>query len=148
MSQPTDDGPGSSENGGGPPDEGGSGLAEQLARGLLNPRELVIITRDRLQEAIDEIQARGRLTREDANELVAELLRRGRQQTEELMDRARRTVAGPAAFPIPDYDELTARQVCERLGELTPAQLRRVREYELRHANRKSVLAAVEKASD
>ena len=49
-------------------------------------------------------------------------------------------------FPILGYDDLTAGQVEQRLGGLKPADLRRVRDYERRHANRKSVLAAVEKA--
>ena len=46
--------------------------------------------------------------------------------------------------PDPAYDELTARQVTERLRGLAPAELRRVREYERRHANRKSVLTAID----
>jgi hypothetical protein len=35
-------------------------------------------------------------------------------------------------------------QVKQQLPGLTPAQLRRIRDYERSHANRKSVLAAVE----
>jgi uncharacterized protein (DUF433 family) len=50
---------------------------------------------------------------------------------------------GPA-FPISAYDDLTAAQVADRLGDLTPAQLRKVRDYERRNANRKSVLSAIE----
>jgi len=41
---------------------------------------------------------------------------------------------------------LTAAQVQSRLDDLTPAQLRKVRDYERRNANRKSVLNAIEKA--
>jgi len=44
------------------------------------------------------------------------------------------------------YDELNAAQISDRLGDLTPAQLRKVRDYERRNANRKSVLTAIEKA--
>ena len=61
-------------------------------------------------------------------------------------DRARRTVGVGPSFPILGYDDLTAGQVEERLHGLTPAELRKVRDYERRHANRKSVLAAIEKA--
>ena len=61
-------------------------------------------------------------------------------------DRARRTVGVGPSFPILGYDELTAGQVSERVKGLTPAELRKVREYERRHANRKSVLAAIEKS--
>jgi hypothetical protein len=62
--------------------------------------------------------------------------------------RARRTIGVQPWLPIPAYDELTARQATERLKSLTPAELRTVRDYERRHANRKSVLAAIERALD
>jgi hypothetical protein len=52
-------------------------------------------------------------------------------------------VGGP--LPIAGYDELTAGQVQGKLDGLNPAELRNVREYERRHANRKSVLTAIEK---
>ena len=61
-------------------------------------------------------------------------------------DKARRSVGVGASFPISGYDELTAGQVQQRLGGLSPSQLRKVAEYERRHANRKSVLSAIEKA--
>ena len=51
-----------------------------------------------------------------------------------------------ATFPIIGYDDLTAGQVDDRLAGLTPPQLRKVRDYERRHANRKTVLHAIEKA--
>jgi polyhydroxyalkanoate synthesis regulator phasin len=140
-------------------------LVEQLVNRIFKPLDLVVLTRERIQETLDEAAERGRLTRSDANALVAELVRYGRQQTDELFRdmeqmlgrgrsglgsatrRARRTVGlSSSPFPISDYDELTAGQVTRRLGDLSLAQLRRVREYERRHANRKSVLAAVEKA--
>ena len=60
------------------------------------------------------------------------------------VDRARRAAGIGQAFPILAYDDLTAAQVAERLADLTPAQLRKVRDYERRHGNRKSVLTAVE----
>jgi polyhydroxyalkanoate synthesis regulator phasin len=134
----------------------------------------VVVTRDRLQEALDDAVKRGRMTPSDANDLLVEILRRGRKQTEDVIadveqllgrsrgqldtarrragDRALREVdrvrraAGVGTFPILNYDDLTAAQVAERLGDLTPAQLRKVRDYERRNANRKSVLSAIEKA--
>jgi polyhydroxyalkanoate synthesis regulator phasin len=141
-------------------------ITEQLVNRVIKPLGLVLLTRERIQETLDEAAQRGRVTRTDANELVAELVRRGRQQTDDVFadfelllergrdqlvrgaDRARRTVgagAGPA-LPIAGYDELTAAQVGKRLNGLTAAELRRVRDYERRHANRKSVLTAVEKS--
>jgi polyhydroxyalkanoate synthesis regulator phasin len=153
-------------------------LAEQLLNKVINPLGLVVLTRDRIQEILDDATARGRVTRSDANELVAELVDRGRQQTDQLLsdaerllgrgreqigatmrarrgesldlllrsaDRARRTVSAGESFPILSYDELTAAQVQRCLGDLSPAELRKVRDYERRHANRKSVLAAIDK---
>ena|SRR5687767_10584508 len=138
---------------------------EQLQR-FLDPREVVVVTRERLQEALDEAVARGRMTRDDAGALLADLLQRGREDIEGLLDgakgatrkgvsgsaervlrevdRARRAAGVGPSFPILGYDDLTAAQVNERLGDLDAAELRKVRDYEKRNANRKSVLAAVE----
>jgi polyhydroxyalkanoate synthesis regulator phasin len=145
---------------------------EQLQR-FLDPREVVVVTRERLQEALDEAVERGRMTRDDSTALLADLLQRGRKQTDDLrediegllggartttrksvagsaervlreVDRARRAAGVGPAFPILGYDDLTAAQVTDRLGDLSAPELRKVRDYEKRNANRKSVLAAVE----
>jgi polyhydroxyalkanoate synthesis regulator phasin len=153
-------------------------LAEGVLARTLDPFGVVMLTRERIQETLEEAVARGRVTRSDANELAGELLRRGRVQTEELLgevqrllesgrdrlesggtplgesltllartaERARRGVAGDG-LPIADYDHLTARQVQAELSGLTAAQLTAVRDYERRHANRKTVLDAIDRAS-
>lgn len=154
-----------------------------LAR-FLNPLDLVLLTRERIQATLDDAVDRGRMTHADATDLASALFERGRRQTEDLLadveqllgrsrepfdetagegrrrargrvvapadrmlrevDRARRVAGIGSGFPVSGYDDLTAAQVTGRLGELTPADLRRIRDYELRNANRKSVLAAVE----
>ena len=58
-------------------------------------------------------------------------------------DRARRIAGVGPTFPILGYDDLTAAQVQSRLDGLSAAELRKVRDYEKRNANRKSVLEAV-----
>jgi polyhydroxyalkanoate synthesis regulator phasin len=155
-------------------------FVEQLVSYVINPLGLVLLTRERIQDTLEEAAARGRITRTDATEIAAELVRRGRVQTEELLadaerligrgrdqldsaamrsrftdgmdrivrtaDRARRTIGVGPSFPILGYDELTAAQVNARLKGLSPTELRRVREYERRHANRKSVLDSIERA--
>lgn len=171
MPQPTSPGHGDQQS-----------LIEQLLDHTRGPLGVVMLTRERIQETLEDAVKRGRVTRTDANDLAGELLRRGREQTEELLaeveralgsgrelvqgagapaaklsegvgrlartaDRARRSVGG-GAFPIAGYDALTARQVQSKLGGMTPAQLRAVGEYEVRHANRKSVLDAVRRALD
>jgi polyhydroxyalkanoate synthesis regulator phasin len=147
----------------------------------------IVISADRLQETVDEAVRRGRMTRDDAEELVANLVQIGRRQTQDAIadledlversatqtrrlarsrvrsvaaaarhapgtdralravDRARRAAGLGSPFPISGYDELTAAQVKERLAELSPAELRKVRDHERRNANRKSILAAIEK---
>jgi hypothetical protein len=155
-------------------------LADQVTNGVLKPLGLVVLTTDRIQEVLDDAAARGRVTRSDANELAAQLISRGRQQTDQLLsdvervigfgrrqlspagrgarwsesidllvrsaDRARRSVGAGQTFPILGYDDMTATQVQVRLEGLAPAELRKVREYERRHANRKSVLEAIDKS--
>ena len=49
-------------------------LREQLPR-FLDPREVVVLTRERLQEALDDAVERGRMTRDDATALVADAVR-------------------------------------------------------------------------
>jgi polyhydroxyalkanoate synthesis regulator phasin len=160
--------------------DGLSSLVDQLVNRIIRPLDLLMLTRDRIQETLDEAAARGRLTRSDANDLVSELVRKGRQQTDEFVtdfeqlmgrgrdqigfaaqrarrsdpvdqlvraaDRARRSVGVGSSFPISGYDDLTTSQVAARLESLSPAELRKVRDHEARHANRKSVLEAIEQA--
>ena len=64
------------------------------------------------------------------------------------VDRARRATgiaAGAGVGSISGYDDMTPAQVVERLDDLSAADLRQVREHERRNANRKTVLAAVER---
>jgi len=137
-------------------------LREQLSR-YLDPREVVVLTRDRVQEAVDDAVERGRMTRNDATALVTALFERGRTQTDDLItqleavvsgtptrivrevDRARRVTGIGSNFPITGYDDLTAAEVGDRLGDLSAPELRKVRDYERRNANRKSVLQNIER---
>jgi len=133
-------------------------------------RKGVVLTADGVKAAMDDAVERGRLTRKDATELTQSLLSAGRSQADGLrsdleqllgrgrasaahsgdrvlreVDRARRRVGVGPSFPISLYDQLNAAQIQGRLNDLTPAQLRKVRDYERRHDNRKSVLGAIEK---
>jgi len=139
-------------------------LRETLTRG-------VVLTRDRINETLEDAVRRGRMTRDDAEELAANLVGIGRRQAQELLndveqllgnsrrrtsertdalvrqvDKARRAAGLGPTFPILGYDDLTAAQVAERLADLEPADLRKVRDHERRNANRKSVLTAIERA--
>ena len=107
-------------------------------------RSVLTITRERLQDTLDDAVRRGRMTRDDASDLLAEILRRAVSAPAGMV----RLVTGGDAFPIDDYDDLTAAQVVSQLSDLDAVGLRRVRDYERRNANRKTVLAAVETKLD
>ena len=171
---------------------------QALTSNLIRPLEMVMLSRQRIEEALDEVVKRGRMTRDDAAQLGQALFTVGRQQTDDVMkdleqllgrgrnrleertgnvrersveaargarrsvgqaagaarkaadpllvqaDRARRVAGVGPAFPISGYDDLTAAQIQSRLDTLTPAELRKVRDYERRRGNRKSVLEAIE----
>lgn len=178
----------------------------------------VTISRERLEEVVDDAVRRGRMTRTDAEELVGRVISRGRDQADDVLrelerlltqlreagspaatreragaarrrarragDRAKREVSDRAerarlevetraerarrrtvaavdqplaradrvrrrarlpGFPISAYDQLTVRQINDRLAELSRAQLRKVRDYESRNRGRKGVLRALDR---
>jgi hypothetical protein len=106
-----------------------------------NPLDLIVISRARLQEVVDEAVERGRMTRGDAADLVAELLALGRAPIEA----ARRAAGLGPDLPIRGYDDLTAAEVVTELEGMGAPDLRRVAAYEKANANRKTVLGAVER---
>jgi polyhydroxyalkanoate synthesis regulator phasin len=53
----------------------------------------ITISRDRLQEVVDDAVRRGRMTRGDAEELVGRLVTRGRDQADDLLSQLERIVA-------------------------------------------------------
>src|SRR3954453_9806980 len=100
-------------------------------RSVLNPLDVMVITRERLQDTLDDAVRRGRMTRDDATDLLAELLRRAVSPADRVMREVRRvTGVGDDGFPIGEYDDLTAAQIISQLGGLDAAALRRVRDYE------------------
>jgi polyhydroxyalkanoate synthesis regulator phasin len=172
---------------------------QALTTNLIRPLEMVMLTRQRIEDVLDEVVKRGRMTRDDATQLSQALFTLGRQQTDDVMkdleqllgrgrtrfetrtgnvrdrsveaargarrsvgraadaartaadpllaqaDRARRVAGVGPAFPITGYDDLTAAQIQTRLATLTPAELRKVRDYERRRGNRSSVIEAIER---
>ena len=72
-----------------------SSRAEQSVQAFRDALEKsVTISRDRLQEVVDDAVRRGRMTRGDAEEMVGRLVTRGREQAEDLLAPAR-------AAPLP-----------------------------------------------
>jgi polyhydroxyalkanoate synthesis regulator phasin len=153
---------------------------EALRKNLIRPRDMVLLTRERIEEALDEAVERGAVTRKDAQGIGSNLLKRGRKETNDVLkdlegllakgrkdvrkqasgarrravraaspalaraDRARRAAGVGANFPITGYDDLTAPEIQRRLRDLTPAELRKVRDHERRNAKRKTILNSIE----
>jgi hypothetical protein len=121
------------------------------------------ITRADAEELIDRLVSLGRGQTDDALSRIESLVggsrggsggskgrgvvRRppGTDRVLREVDRARRAAGLGSSFPISSYDDLTAAQISERLDEISHSDLRKVRDYEKRNANRKSVLGAIER---
>ena len=122
------------------------------------------ITRADAEELIDRLVSLGRGQTDDALSRLEALLGSGTRSgsggskgrsvvrrppgTDRVLrevDRARRAAGLGSSFPIASYDDLTAAQISERLDDLSAPDLRKVRDYEKRNANRKSVLGAIER---
>jgi polyhydroxyalkanoate synthesis regulator phasin len=146
-------------------------LREALRKNLIRPMEMVMLSRERIEEVLGEAVDQGRVTARDAQRITSGLVKRGQRQTSDVLkdleklldpsaargravrraspalaqvDRLRRTAGVGRSFPITGYDDLKAPQIQSRLATLTPAELRKVRDYERRNANRKTVLKSIE----
>jgi polyhydroxyalkanoate synthesis regulator phasin len=155
-------------------------LREALRKNLIGPLEMVLISRERIEEVLGEAVDQGRVTVRDAQRITSGLVKRGQRQTSDVLkdlenlldrgrsgveerasgargravrraspalaqvDRVRRTAGVGPTFPVTGYDDLNADQIVRRLGTLTPAELRKVRDHERRNAKRKTVLASIE----
>jgi len=127
----------------------------RVVRGILSPLNAVFLTRKNIEEVVEDAVVRGRMTRSDAQEMIQSLLSRSARATDDFLADLERMLGGGAdslpepaerrSLPIADYDELSAAQVQEKLDGLSPAELRKLRDYEARHANRKTVLDRIER---
>jgi polyhydroxyalkanoate synthesis regulator phasin len=129
---------------------------DRIVRSVLAPLNAVLLTRKHIEEVLDDAVSRGRMTRSDAQEMAQSLLSRSARATDDFLSDVERMLGGRGdvleaaptterGLPIAGYDDLSAAQVQERLDGLTPAELRRLRDYEVRHANRKTVLDRIDR---
>jgi hypothetical protein len=129
---------------------------------MLGPLNVVLLSRNTIEDLFDDAVRRGRMTRTDAQEMAQSLLSRSARATDDFLADLERALGSRGelfesttdaddggtsspSLPIANYDELSAPQVQERLDGLTPAELRKLRDYEQRHANRKTVLDRIER---
>jgi hypothetical protein len=126
-------------------------IRNALRKNLIRPLEMVMLSRDRIEEVLGEAVDQGRVTTRDAQRIATGLVKRGEQQTkdvlgdlEKLLGRGRRAAGVGPSFPIAGYDDLNATEIQKRLAGLSPPELRKVRDHERRNANRKTILNAIE----
>ena len=62
-----------------------SGLDKSVAQFRESLEHSVTLSRDRIQEVVDDAVKRGRMTRGDAEKMVRELIQRGKKQTDSLL---------------------------------------------------------------
>jgi len=48
-------------------------------------------------------------------------------------------------LPLPDFQKLTIRQVEQKMESLSPAELRKIRTYEMKHKHRKGLLTLLDR---
>lgn len=139
-------------------------VRDAVVKTVLAPVNAVLLTRRQIQEVTEDAVRRGRMTRDDAQQMIQALLQHGARQTDDFLADLERLLGRGKGFetqrkkrdgrkgtrpasnlPIAGYDDLSAAAVQERLADLTPAELRRLRDYERRHANRKTVLDPIER---
>ena len=83
----------------------------------------VTISRERLQEVVDDAVRRGRMTRGDAEELVGRLVTRGRDQADDLLSQLERLVAqireapGRARAQIGDRAQLARKRTVKAVDK-------------------------------
>jgi polyhydroxyalkanoate synthesis regulator phasin len=99
-----------------------SGLDKSVAHFRESLEHSVTLSRERIQEVIDDAVRRGRMTHGDAEKLLSELLKRGRRQTdvllgelERLVKQARKEVGG-RAVPVRKQATQAARRARKKLG--------------------------------
>ena len=84
--------------------------AEQSVQAFRDALEKSItISRDRLQEVVDDAVRRGRMTRGDAEEMVSRLATRGREQAEDLLAQLERVLSQVRVAPDKARQEVSGR---------------------------------------
>jgi hypothetical protein len=81
-------------------------------------------------------------------EVAARIVNKQRSQYGETKEEKKKDRQGRSPdrnLPIKDYQQLTADQVKNKLNSASESQLKKIRDYESSHKNRKTVLQAIDK---
>lgn len=124
-------------------------VSKLVARGRKQSQELARDLESLLDEARKRVERGASKARRQVKGKAGKVARGARDAADEPLarvDTARRRAGVGPSFPITGYDELTAAQINRRLGDLTKAELRKVRTHEQSGKARKSILGKIDKA--
>jgi hypothetical protein len=95
----------------------------------------------------NEFQREGRYPGRE-EEVASRIVNKQRAQYGETMEEKRKDREGESPdrnLPIPDYQGKTVPEIARRLDDLSADQVKRIRAYEKRHKNRKTLLERIER---
>jgi len=69
-------------------------------------------------------------------------------ETQQAQEQDRRGESPDRNLPIRDFDSLTVDEVTAKLGNLSAADLRQIRDYERKHRNRSTLLDEIERVAN
>src|SRR5215213_7282398 len=92
-------------------------------------------------QATEQVARQGLRVAEEATEQTDEVLR----QTERVTKEAELRTAVFSALQTANYDELSVAEISRRLDGLSADQLRKVREYEIKHKNRETLIEQIDR---
>jgi polyhydroxyalkanoate synthesis regulator phasin len=128
-------------------DDANEVISKLVTRGREASDDLIRDLEKLVEQARREVESRVQPARRRASATAARASRTMRDVADPALARAdqvRRRAGGPGS-PITAYDQLTATQVKSRLGDLSKAELRKVRTQEKNGKGRKSILADIDK---
>jgi hypothetical protein len=123
-------------------------VSKLVSRGRKYSDDLIRDLEKLIEQARREVDTRTGPARRQATRAAGRAARAARDVADPALaeaDKLRRRAGVASGSPITAYDQLTASQVKTRLGDLSEAELRKVRTQEKRGKARKSVLNEIEK---
>ena len=97
------------------------------------------------EELKEEFKESGRY-RGHEEEVAARIVNKQRSQMGETKEEKAKDQQGKSPdrnLPIDNYDHLTVKEVTNKLGSLSPGEITRIKTYEQKHKNRKTLLEQI-----
>lgn len=100
--------------------------------------EVADLNRRRMEKLFDDLVKAG----QDQLEPIERRIRRRAEKVEKKSKAA--ATSGAARVAIPNYDDVTAEEIVDRLDKLPEAELKAIRRYEKANKNRKTIIEKID----